>query len=105
MSKKRKPRPGYGMPRAVDHKNAPVDRVLAGPIIEVQEYGVVEWCPPGSITPSQVHFHLTIKGIGTFIVRLKGPEVTDQLINMFQRHRDSVWPDVERLIDDHSIRK
>jgi hypothetical protein len=49
--------------------------------------------PNGQGPPTQVHLHLTVKGIPhPLVLRFKGTDTLDKLIGMLQRHRYDVWP-------------
>src|SRR3982750_3981350 len=98
MSKRRGPRPGYGLP-PVEEKV----RNLAGQKIHfVEEWGVYEWhrLPDGQGPPEAVAFHMKTTDGMELAMPIGSPEALDQLINMLIRHRLSVWPDVP-VIDEH----
>jgi hypothetical protein len=103
MSRKKKPRPGYQIPPADDLKNIPMTRHFPDGVRPVEAYEVLEWCPPGTIMPTQVHLCQHVPGLGVLATRIKSPEECDRLIGSLLRHRRSVWPDVEERFDEPAI--
>lgn len=54
-------------------------------------FQVLSWSPkPQPSDPTQVHLHFEVND-QTVIVRFKGPDTLDRLIEALQQHRDEVW--------------
>ncbi len=63
--------------------------------LEVQALHVSSWSslPDGKGPSTQVHLRLDVPGLSApLIVRFKGPDTLDLLIQALERHRNDVWP-------------
>ena len=56
---------------------------------------VCSWCPTtdGPAPPTAVALVIETEEFGDIVCRLKSPEIVDQVIQSFLRHKRDVWPE------------
>ncbi len=73
----------------------PIPQNVTGAFAEIKELHVSSWnpLPDGKGPSTQVHLRIDLKDFDVpFVMRFKGPDTLDQLIDALERHRYDVWP-------------
>ena len=67
--------------------------------LSIEGLTIAEWCPnPNKEDPTEVHLVIELEDTDfSMVVRFKGTEMLDQVIQALIQNRRNVWPDVPKI--------